>query len=54
MFFIFPTMKPKINIIDLRLLELYLHLLSQLSKLQVAKSYFDENMERVKVKSVTV
>ena len=51
-FFQFSKMKPKINIIDLRLLErsLYAPIL-QMSKLQETTSYFDENAGRVGVKS---
>ena len=48
-------MKPKINIIDLRLLErsLYAAIL-QLSKLQGTTSYFDENVGKEGIKSDTV
>ena len=54
-FFIFPKMKPKINIIDLRLLERPLSA-AVVTVIKIASFYiiFDENVERVSAKSVTV
>ena len=52
-FFTFPKMKPKINIIDLRLLERSLSA-TVFTVIKIASyytSYFDQNMERVRVKS---
>ena len=48
-------MKPKINIIDFRLLERSLSAaVLTVINMQVTTSYFDEDVERVRVKSVTV
>ena len=47
-------MKPKINIIDCRLLERSLSAaVFTVINMQVTTSYFDEDVERVRVKSVT-
>jgi hypothetical protein len=54
-FFILPKIKPRTNIIDLKLSEKSLFVaVFTVTKLQVATSYFDENVERVRVKSDTV